>query len=488
MPEDAAPAATSRPLSARKARLCEISDRWAPERDAFVAKNQAFHDDDRRFLRFLIPEGLRVLEIGCGTGGLLAALKPAKGFGIDISEPMVARARAAHPGLDFVVGDIEDSATIEALAGPFDAIVIADAIGMLDDCQATFASLRPLCHADTRLVVAYHNYLWEPVLRLAEALKLRMPEPLTNWLRPADIANLLELADFEAVRTEWRQLIPKRLLGIGTLINRFIATLPLIRKLCLRHYLVARPRPMGERENLSASVVVPCRNERGNIASIVARIPRFCDDLEIVFVEGGSSDGTWDEIVRVKADNPGRDIKLFKQGGKGKGDAVRNGFANARGDVLMILDADMTVAPEELPKFYAPLATGRGEFVNGTRLVYPLERDSMRLLNRVANHTFSALFTWLLNQRFTDTLCGTKALRRRHYERIAAGRAYFGDFDPFGDFDLIFGAAKLSLKVVEVPIRYAARTYGATNISRFRHGWLLVRMVGFAFWKLKALP
>ena len=487
MPTDAASAA-ARPLSPRKQRLREISDRWAPERDSFIAKNRAFHDDDRRYLAFLIPPGLRVLEIGCGTGGLLAALQPAKGIGIDISAPMIERARAAHPELEFVVGDIEDPATVARLAGPFDAIVIADAIGMLDDCQAMFEGLKGLCRPDTRLVVAYHNYLWEPVLRLAERLKLRMPEPLTNWLRPADIANLVELADFEPVRSEWRQLIPKRLFGIGTLVNRFGATLPLIRKLCLRHYLVARPRPKDEHKALSASVIVPCRNERGNIAAIVARMPHFCDEFEIVFVEGGSSDGTWDEIVRVKAANPGMDIKLFKQDGKGKGDAMRKGFANARGDVLMILDADMTVAPEELPKFYQPLATGRGEFINGTRLVYPLERDSMRLLNRLANHTFSMLFTWLLNQRFTDTLCGTKALRRQHYERIARGRSYFGDFDPFGDFDLIFGATKLSLKVAEVPIRYAARTYGETNIARFRHGWLLLRMVGFAFWKLKAVP
>jgi len=299
---------------------------------------------------------LRVFEIGCGTGGLLAALKPEKGVGVDISEPMIARARAAHPTLDFVVGDTEDPATIAGLPGPFDVIVIADAIGMLDDCQGTFQSLLALCRPDTRLVVAYHNYLWEPVLRLAEIFKLCMPEPLTNWLRPADIANLLELAGFEPVRAEWRQLIPKRLFGIGTLINRVIATLPFICKLCLRHYLVARPRPSGERENLSASVIVPCRNERDNVPAIVARTPQFCDDIEIIFVEGGSGDGTWDEIVRVKAANPGRDIKLFKQDGKGKGDAVRKGFAHARGDVLMILDADMTTAPEELPKFYAPLA------------------------------------------------------------------------------------------------------------------------------------
>ena len=485
MPEDAS--ATAK-LSPRKARLREISDRWAPERDAFVARNQAFHDDDRRFLRFVVPAGQSVLEIGCGTGGLLAALEPARGVGIDFAPRMVEIARADHPGLTFVAGDIEDPETVRALGldGTFDAIVVADTIGMLDDCQATLAALLKLCHPGTRLIVAYHNALWEPGLRLAERFHLKMPEPLTNWLRPADIANLLRLAGFEPVREEWRQLIPKRLWGVGTFINRFVATLPLIRRLCLRHYLIARPAARA-REKLSASVIVPCRNERGNIEAIVRRIPQFCDELEIVFVEGGSSDGTWDELGRVKAANPGRDIKVLKQDGKGKGDAVRKGFAEASGEALIILDADMTVAPEELPKFYELLASGQAEFVNGTRLVYPLERDSMRFLNRIANHFFSLLFTWLLNQRFTDTLCGTKALRRQDYAHIAAGRAYFGDFDPFGDFDLIFGAAKLSLKVVEVPIRYQARSYGETNISRFRHGLLLLRMVGFAYAKLKAI-
>jgi hypothetical protein len=116
-----------------------------------------------------------------------------------------------------------------------------------------------------------------------------------------------------------------------------------------------------------------------------------------------------------------------------------------------------------------------------------MENEAMRTLNRIANHGFSLLFSWLLNQRFTDTLCGTKVLRKRHYEVIKANRSYFGDFDPFGDFDLIFGAAKHNLKIVEVPITYGARVYGETQISRFAHGWLLLRMVMFAYVKLKIM-
>src|SRR5262249_48920478 len=238
----------------------------------------------------------------------------------------------------------------------------------------------------------------------------------------------------------------------------------------------------------SATIVIPCRNEHGNILAAVERMPRFAPDQEIIFVEGHSRDGTLDEIRRVIATHPEMDIKVFVQDGTNKGDAVRKGFEIARGDVLMILDADLTVAPEELTKFYAVITSGVGEFVNGTRMIYPKDGNAMRTLNLIANRIFALLFSYMLNQRLTDTLCGTKALTRENYKRLAAGREYFGPFDPFGDFDLILGAVKLNLKVVEVPIRYRARIFGESQISRFSHGWLLIRMVFFAFRKIKMLP
>ena len=217
------------------------------------------------------------------------------------------------------------------------------------------------------------------------------------------------------------------------------------------------------------------------------RLPRFCQDIEIIFVEGHSQDGTFEEAERVaKEYGESWDIKVFRQDGLGKADAVYKGFDNARGDVLMILDADLTVPPEQLDKFWAVISTGLGEYVQGTRLIYPIENEAMRFLNLIANWCFSIIFSWLLNQRYTDTLCGTKVLRKEDYERLKQNRSYFGNFDPFGDFDLIFGAAKLNLKTIEIPIRYAARQYGETQISRFRHGWILLKMVVFAYRKLKA--
>jgi len=266
-------------------------------------------------------------------------------------------------------------------------------------------------------------------------------------------------------------------------INRWIG--PLLPWACLTVFGIARPRRDPRSAPLTVSVVIPARNEAGNIEAAVLRTPEMGSGTELIFVEGNSSDDTWEKIQQIAAAHPERRIRTLRQSGRGKGDAVRAGFAVAQGDLFMILDADLTVPPEELPKFYEAIVSGRAEFANGSRLVYPMEKKAMQFLNMCANKVFGILFSWLLGQHVKDTLCGTKVLRRSDYARIAANRAYFGDFDPFGDFDLLFGAARLNLKIADIPIRYRDRTYGSTNIHRWRHGWLLLRMVLFAARKLK---
>ncbi len=450
--------------------------------------NEAFRNADRNFMRFLIPPGKRVLELGCGSGDLLAALEPSYGVGVDFSPSAIARAKARHPALSFVFGDAEDPATLATIEGPFDYIVIADTIGMFEDIDGTLRQIHELCIPSTRIVVSYYSHLWKPPLRLAEALGARYKQPAINYIATADFLNLMDLADFEVINREQRQLLPLRLFGLGSLINKFIAPLPGIRGLCLRTYLVGRPVKIFADRKLSASILIPCRNERGNVENAIKRMPRFGSAQEILFVEGNSSDGTFEECERVRDAYKGVwDITVLKQDGKGKGDAVRKGFSAAKNDVLMILDADLTMPPEALPKYHAVIESGKADFVNGTRLVYPMENEAMRPLNFIANRIFAYLFSYLVNTRLTDTLCGTKVLMRKDYEVLARERTYFGNFDPFGDFDLIFGAAKQNLKIIETPIHYKARTFGETQISRFRDGWLLLKMVWFAYRKLKAI-
>jgi SAM-dependent methyltransferase len=467
----------------KKQAIRDHFDAYAGQRSLWERKARAYYEDQARYLRFLVPEGAHVLEVGSGLGTLLAAVKPAHGVGIDLSPEMVKEAVERHPTLEFRVGDAE---TLE-LSETFDVIILADLVGHLVDVEAALGRLHQACKPHTRIIVSYYNHLWEPVLRFCEKVGMKMPQPEQSWLSPEDIANLLHLADFDVVKVERRLLLPKRIPLLSTFCNNLLAYLPGFRALCLSHYVVARPRLRRPERPYSTTIVIPCRNERGNIDAALRRIPRFGGRQQIIFVDGHSTDGTSEEIRRLMACYPGKDIKLLVQDGKGKGDAVRKGFAQATGDVLMILDADLTVPPEALPKFYEALASGKGEFINGCRLIYPMESQAMRVLNLIGNKFFGLAFSWLLNQRIKDTLCGTKVLFRREYERIAANRHYFGDFDPFGDFDLLFGASKLNLHIVEIPIRYQARAYGSTNIRRFAHGWLLLKMTVYGFFRLKAV-
>jgi ubiquinone/menaquinone biosynthesis C-methylase UbiE len=471
-------------LSENKTRIIEEMDQVAQKRDKYIRRNKYYYKDIVKFLKFNIPEQSRILEIGCGTGYLLNALKPARGVGIDISAGMIAAAKEKYPHLEFQRMDGEHLQLNET----FDFIVISDTLGYLEDLEKAFKELTKVAQPKTRIIITYHSFLWQPLLKMAEWLHLKMPQTRLNWLNKGDIINLLQLEGFEIIKQGRRFLFPKFFPLLSWFFNKYIAHLPLVNRLCVTGYIVARPAVCREADNqdFTVSVIVPARNERGNIENAVKRMPHLGKHTEIIFVEGHSADDTLAEIKRICNEYKKEwDIKYTVQEGKGKGDAVRKGFALASGDILMILDGDLTVAPEDLPKFYNAAATGKGEYINGSRLVYPMEKQAMRMLNVLGNKFFSMMFSWLLGQPLKDTLCGTKVISRENWEKVVANRAYFGDFDPFGDFDLIFGAAKLNLKIVEIPIRYRAREYGRTNISRFRHGWLLLKMVVFAMNKIK---
>jgi SAM-dependent methyltransferase len=455
-------------------------DPLASRRDEFRRKNRYYYALLDKQYRYFVPEGKKVLEVGSATGELLAALKPSYGVGVDVSPRMTEAAQAKYPSFHFYNGTIQDIAIDEK----FDYIILSGLIGELEDVQSFFQDLKRFCTPDTRIVIEYYSYFWQVLLKSAEILGRKMPQGEQNWLTVNDIDNFLKLAGFEDVKQERTTLLPFNIWGISFLFNKYLAKLPLFDSLTLNHFVIARPL-FDKSKDHSVTILVPCRNEKGNIEQAVSRTPVFGTHQEFIFVEGHSKDGTYEEVERVMKAYPHKDIKLFKQQGKGKGDAVRFGFAQAKGDVLMILDADLTVAPEDMPKFYEAINSGKGEFINGCRLIYPMEDEAMRFLNLVANKFFGIFFSWLLGQRFKDTLCGTKVMFKHHYEELVANRHYFGDFDPFGDFDLIFGAVKLNLKVLELPIRYKNRTYGTTQIQRFRHGLLLFKMCGFAMKKIK---
>jgi ubiquinone/menaquinone biosynthesis C-methylase UbiE len=434
--------------------------------------------------RSVIPSGASVIEIGCGNGDLLAAMQPEHGVGVDFSSSMLDVARRRYPDLCFILSDAHEMEIHEK----FDYVVMSDLVNDVWDVQKVFQQTSKLMHRNSRLIINFYSRVWQIPLNAARSLGLAKPVLQQNWLTVEDISGLLALTDYECIR-KWREiLLPLNVPFLAPLSNRFLVKFWPFGAFSLTNFVVARylkPTPSQLSEKPLVSVIIPARNEEGHINGIFDRIPEMGAGTELIFIEGHSQDNTYTAIEKGIRENRGRRAKLARQMGKGKGDAVRLGFEIAEGSVFMILDADLTVAPEDLPRFYEALISGKGEFINGVRLVYPMEEKAMRFLNLLGNKFFSLAFSWLLGQPIKDTLCGTKVLSRENYQKIAKNRSFFGDFDPFGDFDLIFGAAKLNLKIVDVPIRYQERKYGTTNIQRWKHGLLLLRMVLLASRKIK---
>lgn len=451
--------------------IAEIRDRW-------IRSNRYFYDRLKRLLRFIVEPHKKVLEVRCQTGFLLASVSPSLGVGVEISDAMVERARAQHPGLHFIQGDPEDFQLNET----FDYVLFNHIFDTVDILQA-FENVRRYCTSETRLIVINYNQLWQPLLELASKLGLRSQFVEPNWVSENDIRNFLKLAGFQPVRKHRLFLFPKRIPLLSAFLNDFLGRLPGLQRLCLMQVFVARPMLQARSaEDLSVSVVIPCRNEAGNVQPAMERLPEMGRHTEIIFCDDKSTDGTADEVRRMQSLYPHRDIRLVDGPGICKAENVWTGFRAARGDVLMILDADLTVMPEELPVFLRALANSPGSFVNGCRLVYPMQQGAMKFANMVGNKLFGWVFSFLLDQRIKDTLCGTKVLWRKDWEGIEPKLGTWGIRDLWGDYELLFGASKLHLEIIEVPVHYMERVHGVTKMTRvFFNGARMLRICWHAW-------
>lgn len=463
---------------------------FSNERDKWLDKSRYFHSEDLMFYKSLISSKSSVLEIGCGNGQLIGSLNVQKAVGVDISDKLVSLAKKRFSHCQFYCTSLEKINSITEKLPKFDFIILSDTVGYFEDIQKNLNFLHKICSSNTRIIISYFSAFWSPLLNLSIGLKLKMPDLNPPLFSNSDLKSFLKISNYETIKVEKKIIMPFRFFGIEKFFNRILANLPLINHLNLRQYLIARSLRVKKEKLDSVSIIIPCKNESGNINNCLNRIPKFCDNIEIIFVEGDSSDDTWKKINDLKikqGTNLFFKIKAFKQPSKGKKDAVLKGFSEAKNKVLMILDCDMTVRPEDLSKFWNAISSDNAEFVNGTRLIYPMKKNAMQFLNYIANKTFSHLFSWILGQRFTDTLCGTKVISKSNFERLKIESGDFYKLDPFGDFYLIFGANKLNLKVQEIPVRYHSRQFGETQISRFKDGYKLLKLVAFGFFKFKII-
>lgn len=426
---------------------------------------------------------MRVLELGCGNGSLLASVKPELGVGVDFSRQALIQAKQLHPQLSFIEADVCEL----PLSGSFDVIILSDLVNDLWDVQTVLELIARCSHSRTRVILNLHSHLWQVLLAWAERLGLKRPTLAQNWFTLDDLHTLLKLTNYDLIKHETEILLPAYIPVLSWFANKYLARIWPFSALCLTNMLVIRPlKAKFEKRSQqpSVSIIIPARNEEGNIGRLFSELPKLGRAMELVFIEGHSKDKTYQAIEEAIQQDPEQKAQLLKQTGVGKANAVWQGFAAAKNDVLIIFDSDLSVSPPDLLRFYEAVSSNKGEFINGSRLVYPMEDRAMQFINLIGNRLFGKIFSWLISQPVKDTLCGTKVIWR---EDFALLRQVWPENsrDPFGDFDLLIGSAKLNLKIIDVPIRYRERTYGSTNINRWSHGLMLIRMLSWVASSLK---
>jgi len=469
-------------IESKRAEIVANAEAFADKRDYHIGKNAYFYQLAGREITSLLGDAGKLLFIRCQTGKLIEYVKAASVTGVDVSAKMIDLARQSHLQASFHVMDPEK----ELPEGPYDTVLIQDTTDMVD-IQAMLERVRCVCKPHTRIIIYTYNHLWEPLVSMAEKSNLKTPKVEPNWLSVRDYQGLLHLSGFEMLRVSRRVLMPFGIPLLSRLINKFIAWMPGIDRLNLCHFIIARPAPQPRlASEFKISVIIPCKDEKGNVRCAVERMPQLGRETEIIFCDDKSTDGTADEVRLMQQEFPHKNIRLVDGPAISKSRNVWTGFRAATGDILLILDADLTVMPEELPRFIDAIVSGKGEFINGSRLVYPMQGQAMKFTNMLGNKGFATLFSYLLGSPVRDTLCGTKVLWRRDWEKINGMIDTWGAEDRWGDYELLFGAAKLNLRIVDMPVHYQERIYGDTKMTRvFKNGLVMLRFCWAAFLKLK---
>ena len=468
-------------------------DGIADNYDQLINKHFYCYNRIKKLLRHLIPINCNVLEIGCGVGQNLISLNPKYGIGIDFSEKIINRAREIYPEKEYpnITFKKMNAINCSQLNKKFDYIILPLIMTELIDILTFMNELKKLCNPDTRIIFLSFNNRWEPILKIGSKVGFCQKHPVQNWMSKSDYQMFFELSGFQKIKDGFELLCPVKIPFFSDAFNRIGSILPFLRSFSMIYFGVLRSKEESAiaKNKVSVSVVVPCKNEEENIDELVKRIPTMGSKTEVIFVDDKSSDLTSNKIKKhILKNDSSNIIKLVSGPGKGKGAACRAGFAKAENDIFIILDADMTVMPESLQSFIDALLEKRGEFINGSRLVYPIEGEAMRFLNILGNKMFAILFSFLLSQPIKDTLCGTKAIWRKDYGKILEGRKYFGSVDIWGDYDWIFGANRHNLKIIEMPVHYRKRVAGETKMNhRFTNAWIMLKMCRIAFWKTKVL-
>lgn len=354
----------------------------------------------------------------------------------------------------------------------FELIILSDVIEVYDDLHVLFESINELLTENGVLLITSINTKWKIPLKLLEILNLKEKTKQFSHIHNKKFENIAAGVGFELISSKTRQFLPFKLFKIGNIFNKILEIIFFNFRLGIKSYILFRKNNKFFNQ-MTKSIIIPAKNEEGNLKKLVDRIPKTLN-TELIFSIGESKDKTLEIALEIQQNNKDFNIKVFEQSKNGKANAVWEAVEKSNGEIIAILDSDISVDPEELVNFYEIIENNYADFVNGTRLIYEMEKGSMRFINRFGNRMFQYLIGKIINEPITDSLCGTKVFKKSLLKNIFWWQKTYKLNDPFGDFDLLFSASYSGAKILEYPIHYRARTYGNTQISRFRDGYKLI--------------
>lgn len=429
-----------------------------------MGKKRFFRECIIDFLQHSIVEGKRILIIGGNISE--EAIRFAPSYSAELfsgKDAFPGRASGGYQNVTYLNKGLLDFEADET----YDYIIFYESLNYEGDLYSIFRKLKKIIHRDSKVFVIEINPFILFLLKILSRVGLLVPDFKRNMLHLSDLENLVNIFGFDIVDKGYRFAVPFKIFGLGDVINSILPRVSLLRNFCFGQYIVFRLHPLeAGKQNLSCSVVVPCHNEEGNIADCIARIPNFGAWREIIVVDDGSTDRTKDMVKKIMRGRS--DIRLISyEKNCGKGYAVNIGWQEAKGDVFMMLDCDSTTPPEELALFHEAMEYG-AEFVNGTRVIYPREKNSIPFFNRLGVTFFAHLISWITQKRISDTFCGTKVFLKKYWNCFQIKEFLWGDWD------LFFTAARYRMKMLELPVHYKTRKHGVTKMRPVKHGIILL--------------
>ncbi len=385
-----------------------------------------------------------------------------------------------HPSsLETILVDPEVGLNIESIAfknKKYKTIILTDLFEVSTDILELLSMVNKLLGKDGIIVICSINQKWNRILNLFERLNLKDGNQKRLFINSTIVLNIAKVTGLEFVTQRNKQIFPFRMLGLGSLINNILEILFFPFSFGIRIYsILNQQEKFNEEKKYSKSIIIPAKNEEKNLKPLLNQIPELEEDHEIILAIGDSEDKTYEVAKEIKEARCWPfEVKVIKQTGKGKANAVWEAVEEASKEVIIILDADISVNPETIVQFNSVIDTGKASFVNGTRLIYGMESGAMRIVNNLGNRIFQYIVSIIIGQKITDSLCGTKVFFRKDFNKIKLWKELVQMKDPFGDFDMIFTAGYFGLKILEIPVRYQARVYGVTQIKRFRDGYKLI--------------